>query len=203
MSSLPSHNLMLRKMLKEPKLYTSIQLCPEEPIQEHKNCCQILIQLGLFHLSIQWACNILSFTVKNKTIITSVHKEYNYMFVIVSKLPVCLMDICCCKPACLLKDMNAMNQSQTHPHTVATTHCSFVQHFNGARFCHIVLAKGLFQLLKWRALPLPKHHQVNVTGGKNKHVTILASKTHKALKSTVSFKNNFQGFTLLEGIVLC
>lgn len=43
------------------------------------------------------------------------------------------------------------------------THRSFVQHFNGERFCHIMLTKSLFQLLEWRSLPLPKHYQVNIT----------------------------------------
>lgn len=45
----------------------------------------------------------------------------------------------------------------------ANTHCGFVQHFNGERFCHVMLTKGLFQLLERRSLPLPKHYQINIT----------------------------------------
>lgn len=45
----------------------------------------------------------------------------------------------------------------------ANTHCSFVQHFNGERFCHVMLTKGLFQLLERGSLPLPKHYQINIT----------------------------------------
>lgn len=49
--------------------------------------------------------------------------------------------------------------------TVVTTHRSLVQHFDGERFGHIMLAKSLFQLLQRGTLPLPKDHQVNVTEG--------------------------------------
>lgn len=45
----------------------------------------------------------------------------------------------------------------------ANTHCGFVQHFNGERFCHVMLTKSLFQLLERRSLPLPKHYQINIT----------------------------------------
>lgn len=51
---------------------------------------------------------------------------------------------------------------------LVTTHCSLVQHFDGERFCHVMLAESLFQLLQRGALPLPKHHQVNVAEGKKK-----------------------------------
>lgn len=65
-------------------------------------------------------------------------------------------------------------QYETQKHALVT-HCSLVQHFNGERFRHVMLAKSLFQLLQRGALPLPEHHQVNVTEGEknNQSVKIL------------------------------
>lgn len=50
----------------------------------------------------------------------------------------------------------------------AQAYCSFVQNFDGMWAGHIVFVKGLLQFLQRGVVPLSKHHQVNVTMGKNK-----------------------------------
>lgn len=40
----------------------------------------------------------------------------------------------------------------------ASTYCSFVQNFDGARLSHVVLPQGLLQQLERRTLPFSKDH---------------------------------------------
>ena len=53
----------------------------------------------------------------------------------------------------------------TRLHRWTPTHRCLVQHFDGEGLGHVVFPQGLLQLLEREAVPLPKHHQVNVTVG--------------------------------------
>lgn len=46
---------------------------------------------------------------------------------------------------------------------VCVSHRSFVKYFDREWLGHVILPEGLLQLLQGGSVPLPKHHQVNVT----------------------------------------
>lgn len=86
----------------------------------------------------------------------------------------------------------------------ANTHCCFVQHFNGERFCHVMLTKSLFQLLERRSLPLPKHHQIDITEcQKTKQQSLNTHQQNRQAGINCSSINKQKGLTWLEDTALC